>query len=333
MALLALLAAEAFLAACTTSTPTASNTVSSPPSAGSSSAGTDVSARSSGKEALTAPSSTGGGMTASVPKLVVVNKTLRIETSDVDTAITRIRQMAARAGADIAQMQVATANDQPVYLVSPSSGQEVTPDSSTPLRAYVVVTVPTAKYAAFLDEAVRLGRVLYQSENTDDVTQQHIDLQARLGNLKAEQARLRQLFAKASNVRDMLAVESELTRVQGDIESLQGQITYLERQAARATVTLELTEPQPIVSPTGTDWGVKTALTDSVRAFVTTLNTLIVLLGPLVAIVIFVGLPVWLVVWLVVRWMRRRRARRAIVNVEVQEDTTEIGSADDEEAS
>lgn len=333
MTLLALLAAGAFLAACTASTPTTSSTVGSPPSAGSSSPGADVSVRSSGKEALTTPSSTGGGTTASVLKLVVVNKTLRIETSDVDAAITRIRRMAARAGADIAQMQVATANDQPVYLASPSSGQEVTPDSSTPLRAYVVVTVPTAKYAAFLDEAVKLGRVLYQSENTDDVTQQHIDLQARLGNLQAEQARLRQLFAKAGNVRDMLAVESELARVQGDIESLQGQIAYLERQAARATVTLELTEPQPIVSPTGTDWGVKTALTDSVRAFVTTLNTLIVLLGPLVAIAIFVGLPVWLVVWLVMRWIRRRRALRAIVGAEGQEDATEIGPADDEEAS
>jgi hypothetical protein len=262
--------------------------------------GGGVASEAAPNKAAAAQSSTG------VQKLIVVNKTLRIETATVDAAIARIRALAARDGGDIASMQVSTAIDAPVYA-QPLAGQTDSVDDSTPLKAFVVVRVPSAAYGSFVAEIAGLGKVLFQSESADDVTQQHVDMQARLGNLQAEQARLRQLFARASSVKDMLAIEQELTRVQGDIESLQAQISYLEKQAAMATVTIELTEPKAIVAPSGIDWGVQTALTDSIRAFVGTMNGLIVLLGPVLALLVFIGLPVLLVVWLVRRAIRSRR--------------------------
>ena len=253
-----------------------------------------------------------GASTPSVQKLVVVNKTMRIETANVDAAITKIRELVARDGADIQSMQVSTAVDQPIYREPvPLADGSTSQSSSGPLAAYVTVRVPSDKYPAFIADAAKLGTVLTESETADDVTQQHVDMKARLGNLVAEQGRLRQLFAKASSVKDMLAIEQELTRVQGDIESMQAQIKYLERQAAMATVTLELSEPKAIVAPSGIDWGVQTAFTDSIRAFVGTMNVLIVILGPVLALLVFVGVPVALVLWLVLRAMKRRRARRA----------------------
>jgi hypothetical protein len=255
---------------------------------------------------------TGNTVTAvPVPKLIVVNKTLRIETTDVDASIAKIRTLVARDGADITNLQVSTAVDQPVYPLASGSTLEQQAVPQVPLQAFVTVRVPSSKYAGFLADAEKLGRVLFQSETADDVTQQHVDLQARLGNLQAEQARLRQLFAKANKVTDMLAIEQELTRVHGDIESMQAQISYLERQAAMATVTIELTEPTPIVSPSGTDWGIRAALTNAVRAFVDTLNVLIVMVGPALALAVFVGLPAWLIVWLIRRRMRRRKSAKA----------------------
>ncbi len=241
-------------------------------------------------------------------RLVVVNKTMRIETANVDDAISKIRTLVARDGAEISNMQVATAVDGPIYYQpAPLADGSGTQASSGPLRAYVTVRVPSAKYAAFVADAAKLGTVLTESETSDDVTQQHVDMVARLGNLTAEQGRLRQLFAKATTVKDMLAIEQELTRVQGDIESMKAQIDYLERQAAMATVTLELTEPKAIAAPAGIDWGVRTALTDSIRAFVETMNILIVILGPVLALLVFIGIPVALVVWLLVRRFRRVR--------------------------
>lgn len=259
-----------------------------------------------------APADTGSNASGAPTKLIVVNKTIRMETNDVQAALARIRQLTATAHGDIQSMQVSTSVDQPVYpLASDTAVSSSAGESAVPLSAVVVVRVPSTGYASFVAEAAKLGRVLFQSESADDMTQQHVDMKARLGNLQAEQARLRQLFSRAKNVADMLAIEQELTRVQGDIESMQAQIAYLEKQAAMATVTLELKEPTPIVSPAGTDWGIATALTDAVRAFVNTMNGLIVLLGPVLALVIFVGLPAWLVVWLIRSALRRRRARTA----------------------
>jgi hypothetical protein len=269
-------------------------------------------------DAIASPSS------APVRTLVVVNKTMRIETADVDAAIARIRTLVARDGADIQSMQVSTAVDQPVYY-QPMVAGSASPADVLPLRAYVTVRVPSAKYAAFVTDAAKIGKVITESETSDDVTQQHVDMQARLGNLTAEQTRLRQLFAKATNVKDMLAVEQELTRVQGDIESMKAQIDYLERQATMATVTLELTEPAAIVAPSGIDWGVQTAFTDSIRAFVGTMNALIVILGPVFALLLFVGLPAALVLWLVIRAANRRRSRRSVAGATEPSDA--VGAA------
>lgn len=252
----------------------------------------------------------GTGSARTAEKLIVINKTIRIETADVEKAIDSIRDLAARDGGDIANMQVSTSNDEPIYPQPVDKSGAYSTDYSTQLRAFVTVRVPNAKFNGFVADVAKLGKVLFQAQNTDDVTQQHIDMRARLDNMKAEQARLRELFDRATKVSDLLAIEQELSRVQGEIESMQAQIAYLEDQAALATVTIELKEPTPVVSPTGTDWGVQRALTNAVRAFVETMNAIIVLLGPIVAILLFLALPIFLIVRLVRRFLRARRAKR-----------------------
>lgn len=269
-------------------------------------------------ESMPAPGSKGEVAAAGQTKLVVVNKTLRLQADDVKAALDRIRELTSKAGGDIADMQVSTSNDEPIFR--PAADQTGASTSGGPLKAYVTVRVPSAGYKAFVDAVSKLGTVLFQSESAQDVTQQHVDMAARLTNLKAELARLRQLFAKARNVREMLEVEQELSRVQGEVESLQAQISYLERQAAMATVTIELAEPKPIVRPSGTDWGVGTAVTESIRAFVNTLNVLIVILGPVLALLVFLGLPLFIVLWLIVRSSKRRAARRAAAAAAAQAD-------------
>ena len=252
----------------------------------------------SGKDAATVPAS---------QKLIVRNKTLRIEVEDIEGTIAKVRDLTKRDGADITQMQVSTAVDEPIYRPVDESGT----GSTTALRAYVTIRVPADKYAAFIDDAAKLGTVKFQTETADDVTQQHIDLSARLTNLRAEEAQLREFFLKAKNVTEMLQIEQELARVRGEIESLAAQVAYLERQAAMATVTLELTEPKPLVRPSGIDWGTASAFTNSVRAFVTTFNVLLVMLGPILAIAIFVALPAFLVARFAWKRYKKRQAAKA----------------------
>ncbi len=274
------------------------------------------------KGSLAAPSPrgvTGSGVDAStVPadqKLIVRSKTMRVEVTAVTSAIDKIRALASRDGADITELQVATSTDEPIYREL-APGEVSSTQSDAALQAFVTVRVPAAKYQSFIDDAVKLGRLLFQAENTEDVTQQHVDLKARLDNLRAEEVRLRQFFVSAKNVTEMLQIEQELSRVRGDIESLSAQVAYLERQAAMATVTIELTEPAPIIRPAGTNWGTGEALTTGIRAFVGTINGLIVIILAMapILILLLLALLVGRVVW---KQSRRRRAvRQAAVAAE-----------------
>jgi hypothetical protein len=265
------------------------------------------------KEAAVVPQPGGSGSDASkIPaaeKLIVRNKTLRMEVKDVEGTIAKIRDLVKRDGADVQQLQVATSLDEPIYRpIDAASGSSA---SNLPLRAFVTIRVPADKYQAFIDDAAKLGDVKFQTESADDVTQQHVDLKARLDNLRAEEAQLREFFLKAKNVTEMLQIESELGRVRGEIESLAAPGAYLERQAAMATVPLELTEPKALVRPAGIDWGVGSAFTQSVRAFVGTLNVLIVMLGPILALGLFLVLPAFLIARAIWKRYKRHQASKA----------------------
>ena len=263
-----------------------------------------------------APAPTGSGTDAStVPadqRLIVRNKTLRLEVKDVPGAIDKLRALAKSSKADITDMQVATASDAPIYRPVPADAANgiTSGSSSTALNAYLTVRVPATDYERFVDEASKLGRVLFQSESADDITQQHIDMAARLANLRAEEARLRDFLNAARNVQEMLAVETELNRVRGEIESMSAQLAYLERQAALATVTIELTEPQAIVRPAGTDWGWGQTFTDAIRAFVSVIEGIIVVTGALLPLLLL-ALAAFFIIRALVRRGRRRRAAAA----------------------
>ncbi|MFA5843420.1 MAG: DUF4349 domain-containing protein [Coriobacteriia bacterium] len=235
-------------------------------------------------------------------RLVVRSKTVRLQVKRVPATVARLRILATRAGGYVTEVRLAS-DGQPVYRES----SVPVPDASGagPLAGYITVRVPVARYDAFVSSASALGKLLSESESTDDVTQQHVDLAARLRNLRVEEARLRALFARATTVRDTLAVESELARVQGEVESMAAQVTFLERQAAMATVSIELAEPEPVVRPSGTDWGFVAAVRDALRAAVATVNALIIFVGamaPVVLLATIVLVPVF----------RHRRRRRAI---------------------
>ncbi|MDP2401573.1 MAG: DUF4349 domain-containing protein, partial [Actinomycetota bacterium] len=204
----------------------------------------------------------------------------------------------------VTDLNVSTDDGEPVYRYAE------TPLDGAPLSGYLTVRIPADALDAFLEDVARVGTVLREAENQSDVTQEHIDLKARLTNLEATEARLRDFIEQAKNVTEMLAVEQELSRVRGDIESMRAQIAYLERQAAHSTVTIELTGPKPIVRPGGQDWGFSAALTESVRAFVGTINGLIVFVGAFAPLLVL-ALVAWLIIRSVVRRTRRRREAAA----------------------
>ncbi|MBK7821593.1 MAG: DUF4349 domain-containing protein [Tessaracoccus sp.] len=243
-----------------------------------------------------------GGDGTGDERMVIRSKVLRLEVASTPDAVTKVRDLTTTHSGTVEAMQVATDNDEWIYR-----NDENGYGDGTALRGWVTVRVPSASYEQFVTDVAAIGAVKYQSEATDDVTQQHIDLSARLENLRAQEKRLRDFFDAAENVKEMLSVEQELGRIRGDIESLDAQVKHLERQAAMATVTIELSEPRPVISSGGQSWGFVQAITDGVRGaagLLTGLITVLIATSPLWIVAIVLFFPIRALI-------RRRRGAKA----------------------
>lgn len=104
------------------------------------------------------------------------------------------------------------------------------------------IRVPGESFEALRKEIEGLGKMEHSSTNTQDVTQQYIDLEARIKNLKSEEERFVAIFDQANTVEDMLAVEREIARLRGEIESLEGQFRYLKNRVNYASLYVSLDE-------------------------------------------------------------------------------------------
>lgn len=130
-------------------------------------------------------------------------------------------------------------------FVSETRTQRRGPENNTYVHGTLVLRVPSEEYESLLSDAEAEGDVVTSETSTEDVTEQLVDLEARLENLRAERDRLRTLYERANSTEDVLAVQRELSDVQGEIERLEAQKQSLERRVAYSTLTVELREPDP----------------------------------------------------------------------------------------
>ena len=181
---------------------------------------TDSSAKSGSPSAATVPSSV-AAMAADATRLVVRTVSMRLKVEDVDKTARAVAKLAGAYQGYVESMQVSTEAGGPIYAPeSGSSGSSQSQGGSTALAGYVTVRIPARSLEKFRTEVAGLGKVLYEATDSQDVTAEHADLQARLKNLEATEAGLRRLFDKAKTVSEMLAIQEQLTQVQGQIESL-----------------------------------------------------------------------------------------------------------------
>ena len=152
---------------------------------------------------------------------------IAVEVASVGTARERVEQSAGALGAQVTRATVEERD-----------------------RADYVIRVPPERLDALMDSIATLGHVESRSVGAEDVTEQIIDVEARLGALRASRDRLRQLFERASTTQDVIVVERELARVQAEIESLEARLTTLRGQVALSELTVALRQ-RPVLGPLG----------------------------------------------------------------------------------
>jgi hypothetical protein len=229
--------------------------------------------------------------------LIIRNATLDIRVRDVTSALDSLRIAIARAGGEISEMNVTQGH----------TGVEPTDDqpAAGPSSALITIRVPAAAVSELERTISRVGTVISQTSSADDVTEEAIDLEARIKNLRAEESRLRGFLERTAKVSELLEVERELARVRGEIESMDAQLTYLEREAALATLTVSLSEPGPLAEPATFTWGLREALTRGIHVAAAMITGLVTVAVPALLLLVLGAL-----VYLPLRVLYRRAASR-----------------------
>jgi uncharacterized coiled-coil protein SlyX len=180
------------------------------------------------------------------------------------------------------------------------------------------VQVPVVQFRKFLEQTGQMGVAEQRESQADDVTEEYVDLGARLKNKQQLEARLLELVSKrGDDIKDVLALEAELARVREEIERMQGRLRYLTDRVALTTIEItayERKEYQPPQTPTfaarisHTFWDSVRLLREFGEAWV----------------LVFAGLAPWLIaltivltplVWLV--WRCGRRCRQAALPAQI----------------
>jgi hypothetical protein len=224
--------------------------------------------------AVSQPGRGGGSLPSIGPSIVqTASLTVAVPRNEFDSTIQRARTVAAGTGG---------------FVVSSSASQG---DEQRLVRGSLVVRVPEPAYARVIEQLSGLGTVEALEEAGRDVSQELVDLEARISHLEAVEARLLGFLEQANTVAAALAVQSELNRVQLELEQARGRLAYLDDQVAFATISLEVRESQVAAAADGGGpWGIVDAWRAAGTGFVTVVGWIFVAAATIAPVVLLLGL-------------------------------------------
>ena len=160
-------------------------------------------------------------------------------------------------------------------------------------RARLTVRVPSDQFAATLDRLKGLGKEHGLEVHGQDVTGAVTDVEARLRNLRAQEAILLELMGKAVSIGDSIAVQQQLSQNQEQIEQLEGQRRVLADQTTYATLVVAITPQGVPAAGGGSRPTLSQAWNDGVEAALAVVGGVLVVLGALLPIAMLAGWRRW----------------------------------------
>ncbi len=216
---------------------------------------------------------------------------MRVEVEDTEAAMRRIREISAKAGGFIGDTSLTRHDDGSHW-------------------GNVTIRVPTDQFDTMLQGLQELGRVHEISTDTQDVTEQYVDLEARIRNRKREEEALLELMKRRGSLEDIIRVETRLSDVRETIERFEGQLRLLKDQVALSTITVSLFEKGEAALAETREYDTGFHLRSAVRALISLLRAIATALIYFVIVGWVFWVPLGIIIWVV---RRRRALRRAKV--------------------
>jgi uncharacterized protein DUF4349 len=163
-------------------------------------------------------------------RLIIRSGQASIEVDSLEPSILELRRIVQRAGGFVADVSVQSGRNQ--------------------LRtATLQLKVPASRFDDLTDWLEPLGRLQFVNVGAQDVSEEFVDLTARVANGHRLEDRLVELLrTRTGKLQDVLSVERELARVREEIERMEGRMRFLKANAQLSTLSVSLYEPAPLVA-------------------------------------------------------------------------------------
>jgi hypothetical protein len=169
----------------------------------------------------------------------------------------------------------------------------------------IVLQVPQASFNLLVAQVEHIGRTTSVVTNSNDVTSQYVNLQARISALKVSLNQYLTIMTRATSIGGILAVQNQIDQIQSQIEQDQGQLNVLNHETTYASLTVNVATPAHHTASAKRS-GVDKAWHDSVSGFVSGFEWLIRLAGPVLFVLLVLAALATLATF-GVRSIRRRR--------------------------
>jgi uncharacterized protein DUF4349 len=163
-------------------------------------------------------------------RLIVRTGQASIEVDSLESSMAELRRIVQRVGGFVADASVQSGRNQ--------------------LRsATLELKVPASRFDELTEGLEPLGRLQFVNVGAEDVSEEFVDLSARVANGRRLEDRLVELLrTRTGKLQDVLSVERELARVREEIERMEGRLRFLKTSAQLSTLSVNLYEPPPIVA-------------------------------------------------------------------------------------
>ncbi|MHB1455848.1 MAG: DUF4349 domain-containing protein [Armatimonadota bacterium] len=227
-----------------------------------------------------------GASKAAMKRMVITTANVTLEVKNLNETYKTLREITVKANGYITQ-----------------SNMNLTEGERT---GTMTIRLPVTGYEQALEAIRKLGKVLSNSETGDDVTEEYVDLQSRIKNLRIEEATFQALMKNVKKMQDIITIESQLSRIRGEIEQVTGRMKFLDNQVSLSTINITYSEPVPSVKKV-IDWNISRSANGALNALTAIGRALVTLVIWIVIVFVPIGLVLFVIFKIFRRMMRKKK--------------------------